>query len=468
MIVTTFLKSLSRRKTLFSIGNENFLKKTFNTYDLISLGVGSTLGVGLYILPGSVVKNVTGPAIVFSFLIAAIISVLAGLCFAEFGAYSPSSGSIYSYCYATLGEFFAFIMGWNLLSQYIIGTASVVKALSIYIDSYMNNTIETHLREIYEIDVPYLSQYFDVLALLICILIAIALSFGLTESVLINNILTSVNVSLVLFFVIIGLPKINFSNWQLPPPSNISFNAGNGGFLPYGLTGVIQGAGVCFYGFIGFDSIATTGGEVKMPEKTFPIAIITTLAIVFAAYFSISTVLTLLVPYYLQDETAPLSYAFQYIGYNWAEWILNIGSLFGLCTALLGSFFPVSRILFAMSNDGLIFRSFSIINKKYNTPVIGTLCSGIITGIIAAIFDVDHLINLNSIGTLLSYTTIAICVIILRYAERYYDNISESNPLLIIEEKKILRQCELSYQRQKTNQIQINHTVSINVAIYCN
>ncbi|XP_065215220.1 cationic amino acid transporter 2-like isoform X1 [Planococcus citri] len=469
-----FLKILRRPKTVtnrssdFGDSEDNGLKKTLNIYDLVFLGVGSTLGVGIYILSGQVSKDITGPGIIISFFIAAVISTLAGLCFAEFGANTPTSGSVYSYCYITLGEFVAFMMGWNLITQYIIGTASVVKALSVYLDDvFFNHIIATELRKIYEIDVPYLSQYFDVFAFLICMVFAVALSFGLKESIILNNILTSVNITLVLFFVIIGLTKVNFDFWSIPK-AEVPIHFGSGGFLPYGFSGIIKGAGSCFYGFIGFECIATTGGEVVNPEKALPYALIISLFIIFIAYFSIATVLTLLVPYFQQNTAAPLAYAFSFIGYEWATWIINIGSLFGLIAALFGAFFPISRIIYSMADDGLLFKIFNKISKRFGTPVAGTMCTGVLTGLTAALLDVEHLINLNAIGILLAYTFVSACVIILRYSMDISQTDEERQPLTKLSNGELgIHRNNKSYVSEKLIYKYTNNLVTLCILAFC-
>lgn len=190
---------------------------------------------------------------------------------------------------------------------------------------------------------------------------------------------------------------------------------GNGGFMPYGVSGVIKGAAVCFYGFIGFDCIATAGEEAKNPKKSIPFAVIVSLAMIFLAYFGVSTVLTMMLPYYAQDESAPLPHVFRIYGWHVAEYVVTIGAMFGLCASLMGAMFPLPRIVFAMSNDGLLFKCLGEISVKYKTPFKGTMITGLLCGILAAIFNLSQLVNMMSIGTLLAYSMVASCVLILRY-----------------------------------------------------
>lgn len=187
--------------------------------------------------------------------------------------------------------------------------------------------------------------------------------------------------------------------------------------MPYGIAGVMAGAAKCFYGFVGFDCVATTGEEAKNPQKNIPLAIVISLIIIFLAYFGISTVLTMMWPYYLQNPEAPFPHVFQEIGWIEIKWIVTIGGIFALCTALLGAMFPLPRVIYAMSLDGLLFKKLSTINPKTKTPVIATVVSGILSAVMALMFNLHQLIDMMSIGTLLAYTIVAVCVLFLRYRD---------------------------------------------------
>ncbi|XP_018565577.1 high affinity cationic amino acid transporter 1 isoform X1 [Anoplophora glabripennis] len=411
-------KVLTRKKVIDPVSAEQSqLSRVLNTFDLTALGVGSTLGVGVYVLAGHVARDIAGPAVILSFLLAAIASVFAGLCYAEFGARAPRAGSAYIYSYVCIGEFIAFVIGWNLILEYVIGSASVARGLSLYLDTLINNTLKDTFREIAPINVPHLSQYFDFFAFGISILLATALAFGLKESSLVNNIFTVINIFVVGFVIIAGSLKADPGNWSISPDKNDT-NAtgiGNGGFFPFGVEGMIRGAATCFYGFVGFDCIATTAEEVKNPKRAIPISIILSLFIIFLAYFGTSTVITLMVPYYLQNPDAPIPYAFEHIGWYTAKWIVSIGGIFGLCASLFGAMFPLPRIVYAMASDSLVFKFLGKVHSRFQTPVIGTLLAGLLTGLMAALFDLSQLVNMMSIGTLLAYTIVAASVLLLRY-----------------------------------------------------
>lgn len=198
-------------------------------------------------------------------------------------------------------------------------------------------------------------------------------------------------------------------------PEKFKKDAGEGGFAPFGVAGIMAGAAQCFYGFVGFDAVATTGEEAKNPQRNIPLAIVISLIIIFFAYFGISTVLTMMWPYYDQDAAAPFPYVFEKIDLIPIKWIVTIGAIIALCTSLLGAMFPLPRVIYAMGNDGIIFKFLATIHPKTQTPIVATVLSGILVGIMSILFDTDQLISMMSIGTLLAYTIVAVCVLILRY-----------------------------------------------------
>ncbi|XP_034656071.1 cationic amino acid transporter 3 isoform X1 [Drosophila subobscura] len=418
-------KVLTRRKHIQAEGSEGETKlnRVLGLWDLTALGVGSTLGAGVYVLAGQIAKDQAGPSVMISFAIAALASLLAGICYAEFGARVPKAGSAYVYSYVCIGELAAFVIGWNLILEYIIGTASVCRGISLYLDSLLNDTLKETFAEVAPMNVKFLGSYFDFFAFGLVVVFGVALAFGVETSTMANNCITCLNIFILGFVIIAGAIKADFTNWTVDP-STVSANAtiGSGGYFPFGFEGTLQGAATCFFGFVGFDCIATTGEEVRNPRKNIPQSILLSLLIIFLCYFGVSTVLTLMLPYYLQDANAPLPYAFEYVGWPVAMWIVTVGGLIGLLASLFGALFPLPRVMYSMAQDGLLFRFLGKVSPRFQVPVTGSIVAALFTAVIAGLFDLAQLVSLLSIGTLLAYSVVAISIMLLRYMEYYEPN----------------------------------------------
>ncbi|XP_005992795.1 solute carrier family 7 member 14 [Latimeria chalumnae] len=383
------------------------LARVLTTVDLVSLGVGSCVGTGMYVVSGLVAKEMAGPGVIVSFIIAAVASILSGVCYAEFGVRVPkTTGSAYTYSYVTVGEFVAFFIGWNLILEYLIGTAAGASALSSMFDSLANHTVSRWIIN----NIGTLNglgkgeeSYPDLLALVIAIIVTGIVAMGVKNSVGFNNVLNVINLAAWVFIMIAGLFFVSGSNWA------------DGQFLPYGWSGVLQGAATCFYAFIGFDIIATTGEEAKSPNTSIPYAITASLVTCLTAYVSVSVILTLMVPYYAIDAESPLLEMFVAHGFHAAKYIVAIGSVAGLSVSLLGSLFPMPRIIYAMSGDGLLFRFLAHVSEYTETPVVACIVSGCLSALLALLVSLRDLIEMMSIGTLLAYTLVSVCVLLLRY-----------------------------------------------------
>ncbi|KAG2462473.1 probable cationic amino acid transporter [Polypterus senegalus] len=383
------------------------LARILTTVDLVSLGVGSCVGTGMYVVSGLVAKEMAGPGVIVSFIIAAVASILSGVCYAEFGVRVPkTTGSAYTYSYVTVGEFVAFFIGWNLILEYLIGTAAGASALSSMFDSLANHSISNWMIK----NVGTLNglgkgeqSYPDLLALVIAILVTIIVALGVKNSVGFNNVLNVINLLVWIFMMIAGLFFVDGRNWD------------GGLFLPYGWSGVLQGAATCFYAFIGFDIIATTGEEAKSPNTSIPYAITASLVTCLTAYVSVSVILTLMVRYNDIDAESPLMEMFAVHGLMFAKYIVAIGSIAGLTVSLLGSLFPMPRVIYAMAGDGLLFRFLSHVSSYTETPAVACVVSGFLAALLSLLVSLRDLIEMMSIGTLLAYTLVSVCVLLLRY-----------------------------------------------------
>ncbi|XP_052357543.1 probable cationic amino acid transporter isoform X1 [Oncorhynchus keta] len=383
------------------------LARVLTTADLVSLGVGSCVGTGMYVVAGLVAKEMAGPGVILSFFIAAVASILSGVCYAEFGVRVPkTTGSAYTYSYVTVGECTAFFIGWNLILEYLIGTAAGASALSSMFDSLANHSISsymiTHLGTLRGLGKGE-ESYPDVLAMAISLVVTVIVSLGVRNSVGLNNVLNMVNLVVWCFLIISGLFFLSADNWE----------AGN--FLPYGWSGVMKGAATCFYAFIGFDIIATTGEEAKSPNTSIPYAITASLITCLTAYVSVSVVLTLMVPYDLIDGSAPLMEMFAVHGFLPGKYIVAVGSIAGLTVSLMGSLFPMPRVIYAMARDGLLFRFLANVSPYTHTPAVACLVSGCLAALMSLLVSLQDLIEMMSIGTLLAYTLVSVCVLLLRY-----------------------------------------------------
>uniref|UniRef100_A0A8C7ACS5 Cationic amino acid transporter 3-like n=1 Tax=Neovison vison TaxID=452646 RepID=A0A8C7ACS5_NEOVI len=365
-------------------GVESGLAWCLSTLDLVALGVGSTLGAGVYILAGEVAKYKARPAITICFLVAALSSVLSGLCYAELGTRVPGSGSAYLYSYVTVGQLCAFITGWNLVLSYVIGAASVARAWSSTFNDLIGNQVSQLLKGGFSLQVTHvLATYLDFLA-------PGLLALGASESALITKVFMDVNLLVLSFVIFSGFMKGDLHHWQLTEEDyKLAMSAsndtsrigglgplGSGGFMPFGFEGILHGAATCFYAFVGFDCIATTGEEARNPQRSIPLSIIISLFNYFLAYFGVSVALTLMMPYYQIHPGSPLLQAFLHVGWAPARYAVAAGTLCALSTRSVSA----SPLIYAMADDGLLFRGLAQIHPRTHTPIMATIASGTFAG----------------------------------------------------------------------------------------
>ncbi len=427
--------SIFRKKTIQDAisGTEGKyqLKKVLGPWALISFGIGCIIGTGIFVLTGIAAHDKAGPALILSFFLAGFVTLIAALCYAEFASMVPVAGSTYTYSYITLGEIFAWIIGWDLILEYTVAAAAVAHGWSHYLQDFLN---------IFGIKFPYyLSQapfdldiekgifvstgsYIDILSVFIIVVLSIVLLRGMKESSTLNNIMVIVKVSIILLIIAVGAFYIDFNNYTPFAPF------GFGGVSFFGKTiwgmvdaagqpiGVIAGAAIAFFAYIGFDAVSTQAEETKNPARDLPIGIIGSLLISTILYIAVTAVLTGMVRYDQIDINAPIAKAFEAHGLHGVQFIIDIGALTGITSVILVLLIGQTRIFFAMSRDGLLPKKFfSEVHPRYKTPYKSTILTGIIVSVLAGLLPLRILAELVNIGTLLAFVIISIAVIVLRY-----------------------------------------------------
>uniref|UniRef100_A0A8D1CUD3 Cationic amino acid transporter C-terminal domain-containing protein n=1 Tax=Sus scrofa TaxID=9823 RepID=A0A8D1CUD3_PIG len=396
-----------------------------NTFDLVVLGVGRILRPGVYILAGKVAKFIAGPATIICFLVAGLSTMLSGLYYAELGAQVARSGSVYFYSYVTMGQLHAFITGWNSILSLVIGTARVAKAWSYIFDRLIGNHISQVLQEAFPLHMPsFLATYADVFALGLVLLMTV-LVLGVHESALVTKVSTGLSLLVLSLIILSGFMKGDLHNWQLTEQDYTLATAGSndtsrlgplgsGGFAPFGFEGILRGAALCFYIFFGVHIIATKGEEALTPHRSIPLGIVISLFVCFLAYFGVSAAVTLMVPYYQIHPYNPLPQAILHSWGALAGYVMAVGTLCALTSRLHSAVRRMPKLIYEMAEDGLLFRGLTRIHACAHNRVKSIMAAGILAGVMALLFNFTDLVDLMSIGTLLSYTLVAFSVLVLR------------------------------------------------------
>ena len=495
-----YIQAFTRLKPDEPSGTKSKLDRSLRLIDLIAIGVGATLGAGVYILAGDVAVKSAGPAVTLCFAIAAIVSILSGICYAELGCRVPRAGSGYAYLYSTIGELPAFAIGWCLLLSYVIGTSSVASALS----TYLNDITKGSISDIFQtIELPHgFREKLDLSSLIVVILLGILMCVGVESASKVVNVLLTINILTIVAITLFSIPNINLQNWtfktainstELPkffedyyfntpmvaqdkPENNPEFDPlaynytfensfvfdfckennynsawytdekdsshgwkmtcelkdrfsykseenkdiwrdegtkiklptnyggkafvvekdgnsseklviqdtkpGTGGYIPFSSDQLVKGVASCFYGFVGFDAIATTGEEAIDPQKNIPKAITLSLSIICAVYLFVSGFLTLNFPYFAMNPENPFATAFAWNGLGWINWMIRVGAICALSASLIGAMFPMPRILYNMAEDGLVYEWTARIHKKTKVPVNATIVATVVAGVL--------------------------------------------------------------------------------------
>jgi APA family basic amino acid/polyamine antiporter len=403
---------------------EHGLKRTLGPWALTAMGIGAIIGTGIFVLTGVASATRAGPSLAISFIVAGIVSALAALCYAEVSSKIPISGSAYTYTYATLGELMAWIIGWDLVLEYALGAATVSIGWSGY---FANLLAQAHIWNIPPqwANGPHWglpgqagqSGYANLPAAIIILIITALLARGTRESGLVNSVIVAIKICIVVFFIVIGLQHINVLNYHLPPGPLTH----DGGFFPFGWTGMLGGAAFIFFAYIGFDAVSTTAEEAKNPSRDLPIGILGSLVVCTVLYIIVVLVLNGVVPFYTLNNAFPVAYAVLHMGLSWgpaASIIISLGALAGLTTVLLVMMFGQSRVFFAMSRDKLIPPAFTRVHPTWRTPVFSTVFFGICIAAIAALTPINIVGSLTNMGTLFAFILVSIAVPILRLRHR--------------------------------------------------
>ncbi len=421
---------------------DNKLKRVLGPVSLTSLGIGAIIGAGIFVLTGSTAALYSGPAIVISFMISGLACAFAGLCYAEFAAMIPISGSAYAYSYATLGEFLAWVIGWDLIIEYLFAASTVsvgwsgyalsfLKDWGIYLPTNLTAATGTVLYNIPDqgwkamtdqlavelakngtivANLPQVTALFNLPAMFIIAVLTLVLIRGIKESSTFNNIMVVVKVSIVILFIAFGFFYVKAENWTPFIPAN------TGTFGHFGWSGILRGAGVIFFAYIGFDAVSTAAQEAKNPQKDMPIGILGSLTVSTILYILVAIVLTGIVSYTELNVADPVAVGVDRMGEGmlWLRPIIKVAALAGLTSVILVMLLGQPRIFYSMAKDGLLPPVFSKVHNKYKTPFISQLLTGLTAIVLAGVLPISILGELVSIGTLLAFVIVMMSVLVLR------------------------------------------------------
>ncbi len=375
--------------------------KNLAAVDLLMLGIGAVIGTGIFVLTGVAAAKYAGPAVPLSFILSGLTCALAGLAYAEFASIVPASGSAYTYAYASLGEFIAFIVGWNLILEYTVTSSAVAVGWSGYVVGLFASAGLVLPHEL--VVAPEEGGIFNLPAVLITLFLSFLLVRGTKESVKLNRILVFVKLAAIFLFLVLAAPHVDATNWEP--------------FLPFGYSGVVSGAAIVFFAYIGFDAVATTAEECRNAARDLPIGIIGSLFICTLLYAVVAAVLTGVVPYSMLDTAEPVAFALRHIGYNVGSAIVAVGAICGITTVLLVLLYGQSRIFFAMSRDGMVPANVCKIHRRFHTPYRVTILGAIFVSVIAGVFPIGMIAEMANIGTLSAFLIASIGVMVLRKTE---------------------------------------------------
>ncbi len=415
-----FVKKPINQIIAASEGGEHTLNRTLGSWSLVSLGIGAIIGAGLFSLTGIAASEHAGPAVVLSFIIAAVGCAFAGMCYSELAAMIPVAGSAYTYSYATMGELIAWIIGWDLVLEYAVASAVVAVSWSRYVGSFLHD-IGIHLPPrlmacsfdtVTLADGSITHGIINVPAMFIIVMISILLMIGIKEASWVNSIIVVIKLAVVLTFISVGIQYINPANHHPFIPEN------TGHFGEFGWSGVMRAAGVIFFAYIGFDAVSTAAQESKVPHKGIPIGILGSLALCTVLYILFAWVLTGMVNYQaMKGDPAPVATAINLTPYPWLQVMIKLGIIAGFTSVILVMLLGQSRVFYAMSRDGLLPKMFCEIHPKWRTPWRSNLLFMVFVSFFAGFFPISKLGHMTSIGTLFAFIIVCAGVMVMRYTQ---------------------------------------------------
>ncbi|HNQ90740.1 MAG TPA: amino acid permease [Verrucomicrobiota bacterium] len=445
--------SILRRKSVASLqaeaARDHRLNRALGPVNVTMLGIGAIIGTGIFVLTGTVAAQNAGPAVVLSFVLAGLASVFAALCYSEFASLVPMAGSAYTYGYATLGEFFAWVIGWDLILEYAVGAVTVAIGWSGYVVSFLNGmgihvppelaaARGTHLVNLTPelaallkmaagwhpvsadlvqqltsagtslAALPQVTALFNLPAVVIVFVVTTLLVVGIRESANFNNVIVFVKLAVIVLFLIGAAGAVRAANWQ----PFIPVNTGDWGH--FGWSGVMMGAGIVFFAYIGFDAVSTAAQEAKNPQRDMPIGIIGSLLVCTVLYILVSAVATGVVPYLQLDVPDPIAKVADQAGLKWMGVFIKLGAIAGLSSVILVMLYGQSRVFWAMSKDGLLPPFVQVVHPRFRTPWITSVVTGVVVAFFAAVFTVREAGSLCSIGTLLAFVIVSVGILVLR------------------------------------------------------
>ena len=392
-----------------SEGGEHHLKRTLGPVQLVALGIGAIIGAGLFSLTGIAAADNAGPAVVLSFIVAAIGCAFAGMCYSEFSTMIPVAGSAYTYAYATMGEFLAWIIGWDLVLEYAFGAATVSVSWSSYVVKFFHEIGVTLPYSLTHGPLEPTPGIVNLPALLIIVVMSTLLIIGIQESARANAVIVLIKVAVVIIVISIGFSYVNPANHQPFIPAN------TGKFGEYGWSGILRAAGVIFFAYIGFDAVSTAAQEAKKPQRDMPIGIIGSLMLCTVLYVLFSWVLTGMVNYTtFKGDAAPVATVISHMPYRWLQFAILLGIIGGYSSVILVMLLGQSRVFFSMSRDGLLPKVFSDIHPKFRTPWRSNLLFMVLVSLFGGFLPISNLGHMTSIGTLLAFVIVCIGIIVMR------------------------------------------------------